>query len=655
MDIGADTSDQELLKSFGQHGSEAAFSLLAQRHQSLMYSAAYRICGNHSDAQDVLQKGLTVLAKKAPQLDDVKSLAAWLHRVVTLESKKVVHKRTLREKRETMASQRNEINAEGESMIEKVSPILDDSLNSLGEHDRRVITMHYLEGLTFKAIAQTLGGSSEAYRKRCSRALEKLGQKLKHKGVTISAVALGSVLTSTSAKAGVSQIILDKLTDTALSNVGHAATTTGTALTGSLLLSMKTGIAISLAIGALLSLGWNNYSKSSASTHQSLSVNDQGSGLRSKHNPPPSSSRPTAFSMETLRHAISHFDGAAESDPYVETRLRSLMFTIPEKHLEEALQLLLNTKNTQRFSAISTALFARWAELNPEQALAQSNDAGPFNEQARRGALITWLNQDHAAAIDAIIDKKSTTDLRHLNDFMNYKAERLPEEAAATADYLRPLWPATDGKFLWLVAKLWSTKDAKATGEWVASHPDIKTRQPLLRYLAGTVAKLRGFEGLDIANRIQNPAKREDARNHAIYWWGITMGGVSVQPDKVRPYRDLSKGFPDDWTDKNISTFSFTYMVNYSKYLDDLVLIAKDDKQRQLIHQGAVEGVGWSNPAAATLSVEALDDGFVQSQQGKRILRTFFERWQALDSGAAKAWLKTIPDGPKKEVMTSKK
>lgn len=83
-----DKSDQTLLDEFVRHGRDAAFAELVRRHHAMALAAAWRICGDRSEAQDILQQALIVLARRARELGEVRCLAAWLHRVVVLDARK---------------------------------------------------------------------------------------------------------------------------------------------------------------------------------------------------------------------------------------------------------------------------------------------------------------------------------------------------------------------------------------------------------------------------------------------------------------------------------------------------------------------------------------------------------------------------------------
>ena len=66
-------------------GNHQAFAQLVNRHSGLFYSAAYRMCGNVEEAEDIVQEAFLKLWDK-PQAYDVSKGAkftTWFYRVVT--------------------------------------------------------------------------------------------------------------------------------------------------------------------------------------------------------------------------------------------------------------------------------------------------------------------------------------------------------------------------------------------------------------------------------------------------------------------------------------------------------------------------------------------------------------------------------------------
>ena len=63
-------SDQELLRSYAESGSEPAFSEIVRRHADFVYSVALRLVRDQQLAEDVSQRVFLALAANAARLSD---------------------------------------------------------------------------------------------------------------------------------------------------------------------------------------------------------------------------------------------------------------------------------------------------------------------------------------------------------------------------------------------------------------------------------------------------------------------------------------------------------------------------------------------------------------------------------------------------------
>ena len=98
-----------------------------------------------------------------------------------------------------------ELRSSPEPDWERIRPVLDEALERLGPTDRDVLLLRFFEQRDFASVGKALGSNEDAARMRVKRALEKLHVLLKHRGVTMSVTALGTVLTTgavTAAPAG---------------------------------------------------------------------------------------------------------------------------------------------------------------------------------------------------------------------------------------------------------------------------------------------------------------------------------------------------------------------------------------------------------------------------------------------------------------------
>src|ERR1035437_1847701 len=171
------TDSQTLLSLYARTGSESAFRELVSRYIDLVYSTAVRLVGGDAQsAQDVM-------------------LGGWLHQHTRFAAGKLMRTERRRQLRERQAAEMNAVEDHSESNLAQVAPVLDEAIGQLDAEDRTAILLRFFERKDFRGVGDALGSSEDAARKRVDRALEKLHVLLRHRGATLSAVALGTALT----------------------------------------------------------------------------------------------------------------------------------------------------------------------------------------------------------------------------------------------------------------------------------------------------------------------------------------------------------------------------------------------------------------------------------------------------------------------------
>jgi RNA polymerase sigma factor (sigma-70 family) len=199
-------SDFALLRDFARHGSQPAFSALAQRHLDLVYSTALRKVEDAGGAQEIAQNVFSVLARKAWQFAPDDSLPAWLHKTTLLESKFWLRGELRRRRREQTAGELGTTmkTPEDQTAFHALVPLLDEALLSLREKDRTALLLRYYERHSLRDVGAAFGVSEDAAQKRVQSALEKLAQFFKVRGFrTASAAATAAAMqhSATSASA----------------------------------------------------------------------------------------------------------------------------------------------------------------------------------------------------------------------------------------------------------------------------------------------------------------------------------------------------------------------------------------------------------------------------------------------------------------------
>jgi RNA polymerase sigma factor (sigma-70 family) len=177
-------TDQQLVRDYAEHRSEAAFAELVRRHVNLVYSAARRMVRDRYLAEDVAQGAFLALAQSAHQLIHRPVLSGWLHRTTQNLAANAVRSEVRRRHREEKAADMNDTFApETDETWESIEKSLDSALESLKEEDRDALLLRYFERKSAREMAQTLGINDRAAQKRVNRALVRLRDRLAKSGV----------------------------------------------------------------------------------------------------------------------------------------------------------------------------------------------------------------------------------------------------------------------------------------------------------------------------------------------------------------------------------------------------------------------------------------------------------------------------------------
>lgn len=191
------TENQQLLAEFVRTGSDAAYRELVARYIDFVYSTALRLMdGDTHMAEDVTQTVFIHLAKNAAKLSKEPMLGGWLHRDTCFVTSKVRRNEQRRRAREREAALMDSLQDHSDSNLEELAPILDEAINQLGNEDRNAILLRFYEKQNFQAVGIALGSNEDAARIRVKRALQKLQGILQRQGVTLSATALATILTT---------------------------------------------------------------------------------------------------------------------------------------------------------------------------------------------------------------------------------------------------------------------------------------------------------------------------------------------------------------------------------------------------------------------------------------------------------------------------
>ena len=191
-------TDAELLHRYASEKAQDAFAEFVRRNLGLVYSAALRRTGGRSQlAEEVAQKVFCDVSRKALALARHPSLAGWLHQSTRFAAIDALRAEWRQHSIANSVAAMHEHSAAPDTPPdwEKLRPILDEVLDTLGERDRDLLLMRHFQGLSHVQVAQRTGVSDNAARKRCDRALDKLRAALNRRGIHSTSAALGLLLT----------------------------------------------------------------------------------------------------------------------------------------------------------------------------------------------------------------------------------------------------------------------------------------------------------------------------------------------------------------------------------------------------------------------------------------------------------------------------
>ncbi len=175
-------SDSELVSRV-LSGDMDAFRLLAEKYSQALYGFALAILGNHHDAQDLAQAGLTEAYRCLGGFDTSRNFKGWLFGITRNLCFDHLKKRPREAVMGVGLDQFDLMDVE--QAKQKVETEEDERLVSmrakfaqLSEQYRVVLTLRYIEGISKTQIGKTLGISYDAVGQRLYRGLKDLKSRL---------------------------------------------------------------------------------------------------------------------------------------------------------------------------------------------------------------------------------------------------------------------------------------------------------------------------------------------------------------------------------------------------------------------------------------------------------------------------------------------
>lgn len=143
-----------------------------------MYNAAHRILKDSFEAEDIMQEAFLTAFTKLDMYKGEVAFGAWLKRIVINKSLTQLKKNNRYQEVKMEVVSNKEIEEESIDYRGLSSKLVLNTLQSLKDNYRVVLTLNLIEGYDYDEIAQILNYSNENVRTTVSRAKKKLKQAL---------------------------------------------------------------------------------------------------------------------------------------------------------------------------------------------------------------------------------------------------------------------------------------------------------------------------------------------------------------------------------------------------------------------------------------------------------------------------------------------
>lgn len=183
-----DLSDEAAVAQ-ARAGESDAFRLLVERHSRKVFAVAYRLTGNETDAEDVVQETFLRAYRNLNQFDEKAIFSSWLYRIASnyaldllrFRKSHAVTSLSTADEGGTDASERLPSPSPGPDRIALSSQLnvrIADAMESLTPHERTAFTLRHFEGHTIEEIGSVLRLGGNATKQVVFRAVQKMRRAL---------------------------------------------------------------------------------------------------------------------------------------------------------------------------------------------------------------------------------------------------------------------------------------------------------------------------------------------------------------------------------------------------------------------------------------------------------------------------------------------
>jgi RNA polymerase sigma-70 factor (ECF subfamily) len=160
-------------------GKIISFSYLVDRHKDRSYNLAFRICGNHEDAEEIVQDSFLKAYRSLKSFKMKSSFATWLYRIVYNTSITFIRSRkkgllSLEDFPAEVKDFAGISASDEEAVAEYRNSLINFALQKISEEERGLISLYYFEEMSTEDISNVTGISKSNIKIKLFRARQKM-------------------------------------------------------------------------------------------------------------------------------------------------------------------------------------------------------------------------------------------------------------------------------------------------------------------------------------------------------------------------------------------------------------------------------------------------------------------------------------------------
>ena len=168
-------------------GDAEAFRLLVERHSRPLFRLAFRMTGNESDAEDVVQETLLRAYRQLNKFDERASFGTWLYRIATNYALDLLRAQSRRREQPPPADGEadpllsvpaSDPTPDRLALSGEVRERVTEAMEELSAAERTAFVLRHFEGMGIEEVSRVLGCQPSAAKHSIFRAVQKLRRAL---------------------------------------------------------------------------------------------------------------------------------------------------------------------------------------------------------------------------------------------------------------------------------------------------------------------------------------------------------------------------------------------------------------------------------------------------------------------------------------------